>query len=60
MSVKFTVNVKAGADGDFCFDFEIDDSQQTDAQERTVVEYIAGSCLVALQEISLHGDIAVK
>ncbi|EGA6652039.1 hypothetical protein OTL63_001106 [Salmonella enterica] len=57
MAVKFIVNVKAGNNGDIGFDFEIDDSQQNDAQERTVVEYIAAACLVALQKISSNGDI---
>ncbi|EEJ0780888.1 hypothetical protein GSC47_001361 [Salmonella enterica] len=59
MSVKFIVNVKAGDNGDFGFDFELDDSQQSDAQERTVAEYMAAACLVALQKISSHGDITV-
>lgn len=58
MSVKFIVNVMARNGGDFGFDFQIDDSKQTDAQERKVVEYMAGACLVALQRISSHGDIA--
>ncbi|EAC0381773.1 hypothetical protein FPD60_03000 [Salmonella enterica subsp. enterica] len=58
MSVKFIVNVKASDNGDFGFDFEIDDSKQNDAQEYKVVEYIAGACLVALQRISSNGDIA--
>ncbi|ECK3513761.1 hypothetical protein FRI55_17920 [Salmonella enterica] len=58
MAVKFIVNVKAGDGEDFGFDFEIDDSQQNDARERTVVEYLAGTCLVALQKISSNGDIA--
>ncbi|WP_080178779.1 hypothetical protein [Salmonella enterica] len=59
MAVKFIINVKAGDNGDLGFDFEFDDSQQSDAQERTVVEYLAGTCLVALQKISSNGDIAV-